>query len=341
MLNTTFRFLAIILVTIILFVADILVGSVEISFSDVVSVLFGRGDLDSNWSVIIFHFRLPKALTAILAGAALSVSGLQMQTIFRNPLAGPYVLGISAGAGLGVALLLMGAVFLSSIGLNFVGGNFIIAFAAWIGAAFILLIILAVSARIKDVMTVLILGILFGSAASAVVNILQYFSDAAMLKSFVIWTMGSLGGVTQAQLIVFVPAVLVGFLLAFVAIKDLNLFLLGENYAKSLGLNFIRSRLIIFVSTSLLAGTVTAFCGPIGFVGVVVPHLARMFFRTSNHKILVPACVVLGAMVMLCSDVISQLPGSQYVLPINSVTAIIGVPVIIRIIISKQKIINS
>jgi len=281
---------------------------------------------------------LPKALTALFAGFAISVSGLQMQTVFRNPLAGPFVLGISAGASLGVAILVMGLSAFTVVSEFGVLGNWSIVTAAWIGSGLILFLILIISSRVKDIMTILILGIMFGSATSALVNILQYFSNESMLKAFVVWTMGSLGGVSLAQLKVLIPSVVLGLIVTFMLIKILNAMLVGENYAKSMGLNVGLSRFLIFFSTSLLAGTVTAFCGPIGFIGIAVPHIARIVFKTANHKILLPGKMIIGGIVLLLSDIIAQLPGHDKTLPINSITALVGIPIVIWIIIRNQKL---
>lgn len=284
-------------------------------------------------------FRFPRAIVAVISGMALAISGLEMQTYFRNPLAGPYVLGISAGASLGVALLIMGLSLISlpvSSGIN----QWYIVIAAWTGAGLVMVLILAVSARINDITTILILGILFGSITMAFVSILQYFSSDTEVKTFIIWTLGSLGNVTRQQLNIMVPSIIAGIILAFLSIKSLNLLLLGEQYAKSMGVNIHMARLLVFISTSILAGTITAFCGPIGFIGIVVPHIARMIFSSSDHRILIPGTLVLGAVAMIISDIISQLPGSQQVLPINSVTSMLGVPVVIWIILRKQQVIR-
>jgi len=321
------------------FFADLLFGSVSIPINEIVKILFSAHHSTTQWDTIIFQLRLPRAITAIFAGAALSVSGLQMQTIFRNPLAVPYVLGISSGATLGVALLMLG--FSGSIGFSTYSltGSWAMCFAAWVGAALVLLLILIVTIRIKHIMTILILGIMFGSAISAVVNILQYFSNETSLKSFVIWTMGSLSGVTLPQLSIFLPAVFIGLIVSAFSVKMLNALLLGENYAKTIGLNLKMSKIFIFVSTSILAGTITAFCGPIGFIGIAVPHIARILFRTADHKILLPATILIGAVLMLLCDVISQLPGSNKVLPINSVTALVGIPIVLWIIIRNRTVV--
>jgi iron complex transport system permease protein len=316
---------------------DLFLGSVRIPFSDIVRTLFTSSD-NSEYSTILLKFRLPRAVTAILAGFALSISGLQMQTVFRNPLAGPYVLGISAGASLGVAILVMGV----SATVFFSGwqelSNWAIAIAAWIGSGLILFLVLVVSSRVRDVMTILILGILFGSATSAIVSILQYFSSETMLKAFIVWTMGSLGSLTLSQLQILGISTLTGILICIAMMKTLNLLLLGENYARSMGLNIKFARALVFISTSILAGTVTAFCGPIAFIGIAVPHISRMIFRTSDHKVLLPGTMLCGAAILLMSDILSQMPGYDVTLPINSVTALLGIPIVIFIVIRSKKI---
>ncbi len=330
LLTVSFLFL------VLFFIADILLGSIYIPVNEIFNYFIG-GEISEEHKIIITQFRLPKTITAVVVGAALSVAGLQMQTIFRNPLAGPYVLGISSGASLGVAILVLGfsPIILEKTGL---ASTWIITTGAWLGAGSILILIFIVSARVKDVMTILILGVLFGSAVSAVVSIFQYFGNETDLKLYILWTMGSLAGVTYEQLYVLVPSVIVGIIISIFSVKILNLLLLGENYAKSSGLNILKARLFIFLSTSLLAGTVTAFCGPVGFVGIIVPHLARMIFKTANHNILLPASAILGAIIILFSDIVSQMPGYKGTLPLNSVTAIVGIPIVIKIIISRTGI---
>jgi len=261
-----------------------------------------------------------------------------MQTVFRNPLSGPDVLGISAGASLGVAILVLGFSSFFSTSLFTIWGSWTIVFVAWLGAGAVLFLILLVSMRVRDIMTILILGILFAGATSSVVTILQYFSSESMLKSFVVWTMGSLGGVTSTQLNVLIPSVVAGLFITSLTIKQLDVLLLGEKYSASMGVNVQLTRILVFLSTSILAGSVTAFCGPIAFVGVAVPHLARMVFHTSSHKILFPACILIGAIVMLFSDIVSQMPGMNFTLPINAVTSILGIPVIVWIIMKNKKL---
>lgn len=309
--------------TLFLFLLDLAVGAVPIPLGDVWAALTG-GDCPRATAKIVLNIRLIKAVVALLAGAALSVSGLQMQTLFRNPLAGPYVLGISSGASLGVALVVLAGVG-SSIG---------IAGAAWLGAALVLVVIAAVGHRIKDIMVILILGMMFSSGVGAVVQILQYISKEESLKAFVIWTMGSLGDVTFNQLAVLVPSIVAGLLLAVVTIKPLNLLLFGEEYAVTMGLNIRRSRGLLFLSTTLLAGTATAFCGPIGFIGLAMPHVTRMLFRNSDHRVLVPGTVLSGAAVLLLCDLVSKM----FTLPINAITALLGIPIVVWVVLRNKSV---
>lgn len=319
--RTSTLFVLVALLTGLLFCLDLTVGSVGIPLGEVLSALTG-GDCPPATVKIVLNIRLVKALTALMAGAALTVSGLQMQTLFRNPLAGPYVLGISSGASLGVALVVLAGI----------GSSLGIAGAAWIGAAAVLIVIAAVGQRIKDIMVILILGMMFSSGVSAVVQILQYISREDALKTFVIWTMGSLGDVTAGQLLVLVPAVAAGLVLAVITIKPLNLLLFGEEYARTMGLNIRRSRALIFLSTTLLAGTVTAFCGPIGFIGLAMPHVTRLLFRNSDHRVLVPATMLTGASVLLVCDLVSKL----FVLPINAITALLGIPIVVWVVLRNK-----
>ena len=317
----------------VLFVVDLLIGSYYISIPEIIKAIFHAENADSQVVLIITSFRIPKAVTAVLAGAALSVAGLQMQTVFRNPLAGPYILGVSSGASLGVALLVLGTGGLIGGSIVSIASSWGIVAAAWVGSGLILLLIILISSRIKEIMTILILGILISSAISSIVNILQFFSNESMLKSFVVWTMGSLGSVTNVQLAVLFPSILIGILIAFLSSKFLDAFLLGENYARSMGMNIRFARMMVFLSTAILAGSITAFCGPIGFIGIAVPHIARMSLKTAKHSLLVPGTILIGALMMLISDILSQLPGSESTLPVNSVTALLGIPIVIWIII--------
>lgn len=304
-----------------LFVVDLAIGSVSIPLSEVWAALTG-GDCSRTTAKIVLDIRLVKAVVAVLAGAALPVSGLQMQTLFRNPLAGPYVLGISSGASLGVALLLL-------VG---VGSSLGIAGAAWVGAATVLGILAIVGQRIKDIMVILILGMMFSSGVGAIVQILQFLSREEALKAFVVWTMGSLGDVTTRQLAILAPSVVMGLLLAFLTVKPLNLLLFGEDYAITMGLDVKRSRMIIFLSTTLLAGTVTAFCGPVGFVGLAMPHVARMLLGNSDHRLLLPASMLTGIAVLLLCDLASK----TFALPVNAVTALVGIPVVVWVVLRNK-----
>lgn len=318
------------------FVTDLLIGSVRISIGDLLGIMINGESRRPEWQTILWEFRFPRAMTAVFAGVSLSLAGLQMQTIFRNPLAGPYVLGISSGASLGVALLVMGAVIVLP-GREHHFGTLGVIGAAWIGSGVVMLLLLLVSIRIKDIMTILILGILFGSITIAIVSILQYFTNEAMLKTFIVWTLGSLGNVTHEQLPLLAGTLSLGVILSFFCIKILNTFLLGENYARTMGVGVTTGRILLFISTSILAGTITAFCGPIGFIGIAVPHIARLIWKTADHRFLIPAVMLLGATVLLISDMISQLPGSDKVLPINSVTALLGIPVVVWIVVRNRR----
>lgn len=314
----------------LLLIVDMTTGSVRLSPGEVWDALVGRGE--ASTIAIVRRIRLMKALVAILAGAALSASGLQMQTLFRNPLAGPYVLGITSGASLGVAIFLLAV---PALGLHSsVIGQLGIAGAAWVGAALVLASIAIVGQWIKDIMVILILGMMFSSGVGAVVQILQYLSHEDALKSFVMWTMGSLGDVTSSQMWLLAPAVIAGLALCVMVIKPLNLLLFGEQYAQTMGLDLRRSRGLIFLSTTLLAGTVTAFCGPIGFIGLAVPHVARAAFASSDHRVLMPATVLVGIALMLACDIVSKC----LVLPINSVTAMLGIPIVIWIVLKNKNI---
>jgi iron complex transport system permease protein len=319
------------------FTLSLALGSVRIPLGDVLSVLLGGEPAKATWTNIVLKFRLPKALTATLAGAALAVSGLQMQTLFRNPLAGPFVLGISSGASLGVALVVLaagttGSTLLAGLGLL---GDFGLVAAASLGSASVLVLVLLVARRMNT-MTLLILGLMFGYATSAIVSVLLYFSIAERIQAYVSWTFGSFGGVTWSQMRVLLPVVLLGLAVAAVSAKPLNALLLGETYARSMGLNVRRARFWIILSAATLAGAITAFCGPIGFLGVAVPHLCRSLFNTSDHRVIVPAAALMGGSIALVADLVAQMPGSQTILPLNAVAALIGAPIVSWIIL-KQK----
>ncbi len=327
--RTAIIFIILSALVVVLFTMDMMTGSVSISAGEVWGALIS-GDSGDATVKIVRNIRFMKALVAIIAGVAPPIGGLQMQTLFRNPLAGPYTLGVSSGASLGVALFILGAPFLGSSSIMTLG----VAGAAWIGSAVILLLLAFVGNRVKDIMVILILGMMFSSGVGAVVQVMQYFSGEAQLKAFVIWTMGSLGEVTSAQMSLMLPAVIIGVILSISAIKPLNMLLLGENYARTMGLNIRTSRLKIFVSTTLLAGTVTAFCGPIGFIGLAVPHIARALFNNADHRILMPASALTGAVVMLLCDIVAKL----LTLPINTITSLVGIPIVVWIVFRNKTI---
>ena len=311
------------------FVIDLLSGSIGLSPKEIFYALMGKASSEQVRTIVI-DIRLTKALTALWAGAAISVSGLLMQTLFRNPLAGPYVLGVSSGASLGAAISV-----LSSAGVGFsLLTDLGTAGAAWIGCAAILAIISAAGRRIKDIMVILILGMMLGSGIDAIVQILQYLSDESSLKSFVIWTMGSLGSVTGNQLILLTVSVIAGLFLAFACSKPLNLLLMGEQYASSMGTSVKTVRNIIYLATILLAGTVTAFCGPLGFIGLAVPHLTRFLLSNADHRYLIPATILTGSTVMMLCDTISKLTA----LPVNAITSFIGIPVVVWVVINNKKL---
>lgn len=334
--NRTTIFLVLIILLIVAFIGDLFTGNATISVSEVWGALIGSSGNDII-DEIIRNYRLPKAITAVLAGAALSVSGLLMQTLFRNPLAGPDVLGVSAGAGLGVALLTMfsGTALYPFIQMMGSMGQVIAAIA---GAAIVLMLILAVSSRIKDSITILVLGMIFGYVASSLITILQSFADPDSLKVFVTWTFGSLGNVTLDKMPILATIVGAGILLTIALQKTLNSLLLGESYALSSGLNIKRARIIIITMAAVITGTVTAFTGPIAFVGVVIPHFARAIFGTVNHKTILPATIIMGSTLMLICDILSQIPITNRTLPINAVTALFGAPMIVWIVLKRKKL---
>ena len=327
------KFLALLLVLIGAMVLNIGLGSVSIPFNQIFKGLIGQTLENDSWRYILFEYRLPKAITAILVGGGLALSGLLMQTLFRNPLAGPFVLGISSGASLGAALLLMGSTVLG--GLLF--SDFSLVVAASLGSFLVLLVVLLMANRIRDTMALLIIGLMFGSITAAIVSVLAYFSSAEQLQRFIFWSYGSVGDLSWNQNLILGGIVLLGTVLSILSIKSLNAFLLGEQYAQSLGVNLKKSRFIIIVATGLLAGSITAFAGPIAFVGLAVPHLTRQIFNTMEHKTLVPAVFLYGAILMLFCDTIAQLPTSAKVLPINAITSIVGAPVVIWLLVRKRK----
>lgn len=334
--TTHFALLFVLLV--ILFITNISLGSVSIPIKEIFNLLSGGVASKSSWETIIVSYRLPKAITAILVGSGLSISGLLMQTLFRNPLAGPFVLGISSGASLGVALLILGASVFGGFFLTSMFSNWALAIAASIGSFFVLSAVIIAANRVRNTMSILIIGLMFGSLTSAVISVLAFFSLAEQIQQYLFWSFGSLGNLTWEELSIFGLIYLVGILGTFSVIKPLNSFLLGENYAQSLGINIKRSRNIILLITSILTGVITAFSGPIAFVGLAVPHIAKMLFSTSNHKILLPSAALIGAIVLLICDCIAQLPTSEYTLPINAITSLFGAPIVIWLLVRKKKI---
>lgn len=334
--KTFFQFLFLCVLMLAAFIGDLCVGSAPIGLRDTFYALFGTSGNPIS-DEIIFNYRLPKALTAVLAGAALSVAGLLMQTLFRNPLAGPDVLGVSAGAGLGVALLTMlnGSAlypFLLSM------GSMAQIVAAVFGAALVLMLILGVSARINDSVTILVLGMIFGYIASAAVTILQSFANPDSLKVFITWTFGSLGAVSWEKMPLLVGLIVIGVVVSFFLQKTLNSLLLGEKYAVSVGVDVKKMRILIIVITAVITGAITAFTGPIAFVGIVIPHFARTFFSTVNHRIVIPASLLSGSLLMLVCDMLSQLPVANRTLPINAVTALFGAPMIVWIVLKRKRL---
>jgi iron complex transport system permease protein len=325
---------------IFLFLVNISLGSVSIPTKEVFTSLTGGTSSKETWQYIIVNYRLPKAIAAVLVGMGLSISGLLMQTLFRNPLAGPYVLGLSSGASLGVAMIILGAAFLPESVASLLLSSYGVVLASSLGSFLVLMAVLVVSYRLRDTMAILIVGLMFGSLTSAIVGTLSYFSTAEQLQKFTFWSLGNLGNLSWTSILILFICVLVGLLLSLFSIKPLNALLLGENYARSLGLNYKKSRLIIIFATSILAGSITAFAGPIAFIGLAVPHIAKLIFQTSNHFVLFWSTLLFGASIMLICDSISQVPGGDITLPINAVTSIFGAPIVIWLLIRKKKMIG-
>lgn len=322
------------------FLLDLVTGTVTIPPKEVFTILLGGEPAKESWLTIVMLFRLPKALAAVAAGAALAVSGLMMQTLFRNPLAGPSVLGISAGASLGVASVVLGTA-LSHRGARLIeglgiGGNLTLVVAAALGAMAVLLALLICSRWVENVMTLLIVGLLGGFALNAVVSVLIHFSRPEMIQAYIAWTFGSFSTVTWREMQIFFPVCLLFTFMAFFTGKSLNILLLGETYARSMGLSFFLIRIVVISITAILVGSVTAYCGPIGFIGIAVPHLARAILAHSDHRLLLPVTALTGSIIALLADIISQLPGQATVLPLNAVTALIGSPVIIWFILKRR-----
>ncbi len=319
---------------------NISLGSISIPIKDVFNSLTGGHSSKETWDYIIVNYRLPKAITAILVGTGLSISGLLMQTLFRNPLAGPDVLGLSSGASLGVAIVILGSSFLPSFLASFLLSSYGIILASSLGSFLVLLAVLSVSQSLRNTMAILIVGLMFGSLTSALVGTLTYFSTAEQLQKFTFWSFGNLGNLSWSSIVILSGCTIIGLVLSILNIKPLNALLLGENYARSLGMNYKRTRLIIILATSILTGSITAFAGPIAFIGLAVPHIAKLVFQTSNHTILFWSTLLLGATIMLICDSISQLPGSDITMPINAITSIFGAPIVIWLLIRKRKLMN-
>jgi iron complex transport system permease protein len=319
-----------------MFFLDISLGSITIPFKEVFTSLTGGQASKSTWEYIIINYRLPKAITAVLVGVGLSISGLLMQTLFRNPLAGPDVLGLSSGAILAVAIVILGAGFLPPFLNSVLLSPYGLVLASTLGSVSVLLLVLLVAQRLRNTMAILIVGLMFGSFTSAIVGVLTYFSSAEQLQKFTFWSLGSLGNLSWSSIVVLAFCVGLGLLLSASSIKPLNALLLGENYAKSMGLNYKKARLIIIFATSILAGSITAFAGPIAFIGLAVPHIAKLTFQTSNHAVLYWSTFFYGGIIMLFCDIASQLPGLDTTLPINAITSIIGAPVVVWLLMRKR-----
>ena len=334
--RNTILFSSLLLLLLLTFLLNISLGQVAIPLKEVFKSLFGGHASKETWEYIIVNFRLPKAITAILVGIGLSISGLLMQTLFRNPLAGPYVLGLSSGSSLGVAFVILGAGFLPSIFAQFLLSSYGIILASCLGSLLVLVMILIVSQSLRDTMSILIVGLMFSSFTGAIVSVFTYFSSAEQLQKYTFWSMGSIGNLSWQNISILAVCVFIGLLLSLLSLKSLDALLLGENYAKSMGLNITKSRYIIIFATSVLAGSITAFAGPIAFIGLAVPHLAKLLFKTSNHKVLFGATLLVGSIIMLFCDTVSQMPGFDFTLPINAITSIIGAPIVIWLIINKQ-----
>jgi len=320
------------------FLGGISLGSVSIPISEVIDILTGTPSERESWNYIVKNYRLPKAITAMITGAGLAVSGLLMQTLFRNPLAGPFVLGISSGASLGVALTVMGGAIAGGILGEWLLGRWSLVIASCLGSFLVLLAVVAVATRIKDTMAILIIGLMFGSLTAAVVSVLAYFSPAHQLQQYIYWSFGSLGNNSWEGIGILSICFFIGILLSILAIKPLNALLLGENYAQSQGLPIASSRMLILMVTCILAGSITAFAGPVAFIGLAVPHLTRLFLKTTHHGVLLPAVILVGAILMIICDIVAQMPFTEITLPINAVTSLLGAPVVIWLLVRKKKL---
>lgn len=317
---------------------NISLGSVDIPNKELFQILFNNSSSKESWNYIVWNFRVPKSITAILVGSGLGISGLLMQTLFRNPLAGPFVLGISSGASLGVATLILGSAFLTSFFGTYVLSSLSVTIASSLGSFLVLSVVLIAIKKIRNTMSILIIGLMFGSISAAIINILSYFSSAELLQQFIFWSFGSLGNLSWQELGIFAVTLSISIIILLTSIKSLNGLLLGENYAASMGVNLKKTRNLVLIITSLMTGVITAFSGPIAFIGLAVPHLTKLLFDTSDHKILIPSVAFTGAILMLICDTIAQVPNSEYTLPINAITSLFGAPIVIWLLIRKQKV---
>ncbi|WP_031425792.1 iron chelate uptake ABC transporter family permease subunit [Leeuwenhoekiella sp. MAR_2009_132] len=320
------------------FLANLWLGSVHIPLVEILYGITGQEVSKEAWQYIIVDYRLPKALAALMTGSGLAAAGLMMQTLFKNPLAGPFVLGISSGASLGVAIFILGGSFLG-ISASYFSGSWGLILAASLGSFLVLAVVVSVAARVRDAMALLIIGLMFGSLTSAVVSILAYFSPASELQRYIFWSFGSLGDISWSGIGILSICYGMGILMAFSILKSLNSLLLGDLYAQTMGISLKRNRLIVIIATSILAGSLTAFTGPIAFVGLAVPHLIRQLFNTANHWVLMPASLMGGALLMLICDSIAQAPFHSFTLPINAITSLLGAPVVIWLLIRKKRLI--
>ena len=328
-----------VLVLLLLFVLNLLLGTVRIPVGSVCAILLGSGEENEIWTNIVLSSRVPQALTAMVAGAGLAVSGLQMQTVFHNPLAGPSVLGISNGASLGVAFVVLLSGSLGGVALSRLGylGDVAMSIAAIVGALAILGLIAYVSQKVKGNVTLLIIGVMIGYLANAIIGVLKFFSAEEDVKAFVVWGLGSFARVSGDQMLLFVTLMAILLPLSMLLAKTMNLLLLGDAYARNLGLNIQRSRLLVIVCSGVLVAIVTAYCGPIMFIGLAVPHLARALYRTSDHRILMPGTMLAGGVLALVCNLLARLPGFEGALPVNSVTALVGAPVIAMVLFRRRK----
>jgi len=332
------KFIILLIAIVFLLVLNLLIGTVSIPVGEIITILMG-GDAPEIPTNIVLQSRLPQALTAIVAGAGLAVSGLQMQTAFRNPLAGPSVLGISNGSALGVALVVLLSGRIGGVALSRLGylGDAAMSVAAIIGALAVLSLVLWISQKVKGNVTLLIIGVMIGYLANAIIGVLKFLSPEEDVKTFVVWGLGSFSRVSGDEMVLFIVLMCILLPLSYLLVKDMNLMLLGDRYAVSLGLNIRRSRMLVIISSGILVAIVTAYCGPIMFIGLAVPHLARAIFRTSDHRILMPGTTLCGAVLALFCNLIARMPGFEGALPVNSVTALVGAPVIAAVLFGRRK----